>query len=303
MKMMGMLFIIYGHLFSYGYEYVYTFNVPVFFVISGFLFKEEQSAPVFWNKLWRQLVIPMLVICLLNNTYLIVSDLLHHRLEAYRFLFPLGILAGQHRFLNVCWFIYTLVLLKIICRYVRGDFLRILLAAAFLTAGYFIAPTALSHDWRNAVLCVLLTYPFFVVGHLVKESGFALKPLPWWACLIGAVLSGTVLYFVTRANGEVFVYRLIYGTNIFLYLLGGLAGTCLLFFVSKMFDRPAGWVRTLSVGSVIILGFHLYLIVMFRHFVDRNPLDVLVACVILLLFLPVIRFCLRFVPWLVGNRK
>ena len=37
MKTMGMFFIIYGHLFSYGYSYVYAFNVPVFFILSGFV--------------------------------------------------------------------------------------------------------------------------------------------------------------------------------------------------------------------------------------------------------------------------
>ena len=45
MKTMGMFFIIYGHLFSYGYPYVYAFNVPVFFILSGFLFKEDQPHP------------------------------------------------------------------------------------------------------------------------------------------------------------------------------------------------------------------------------------------------------------------
>ena len=121
MKTMGMFFIIYGHLFSYGYSYVYAFNVPVFFILSGFLFKEDQPASVFWYKVWWQLVVPMLAISVLNNTYLIVNDWLHHRLDSSRFLFPVGLLTGQHRFLEVCWFIYTLVLLKVISFYIHGN--------------------------------------------------------------------------------------------------------------------------------------------------------------------------------------
>ena len=46
MKVLGMFFIIYGHLFTYGYQYAYAFNVPVFFVLSGFLFKEDQPAEI-----------------------------------------------------------------------------------------------------------------------------------------------------------------------------------------------------------------------------------------------------------------
>ena len=86
-------------------------------------------------------------------------------------------------------------------------------------------------------------------------------------------------------------------------LLGGMAGTALLFFVSKLLDFPVGWIRTLAVGSVVTLGFHRYLIVFYRHFIDKNPADILVASAILLIFIPVIRFYIRYTPWLVRNRK
>ena len=303
MKTMGMFFIIYGHLFSYGYPYVYAFNVPVFFILSGFLFKEGQPASVFWHKVWWQLVVPMLAISVLNNTYLIVNDWLHHRLDSSRFLFPVGLLTGQHRFLEVCWFIYTLVLLKVISFYIHGNGFRVLLAVVFLVAAYMLAPVIRLHDWRNAALCVLLAYPFFVMGHLVKAGGFAQRALPWWACVIGMILSFAALSFIVRVNVDVFLYRFIFGNDLVLCLLGGLAGTTTLFFVSKLLDFPAGWIRTLAVGSVVTLGFHRYLIVFYRHFFDKNPFDFLVAFIILLIFIPVIRFCIRHVPWLVGNRK
>lgn len=303
MKMMGMFFIIYGHLFSYGYEYVYAFNVPVFFILAGFLFKEGQSRPVFWRKLWWQLLVPMIAISVFNNAYLIVNDILHHRLDSSRFLFPVGMLAGEQHFLDVCWFVYTLVLLKVISFFVRGNRLRCLLAVAFLVAAFFVAPEIQSHGWCNAALCVLLSYPFFVIGHLVKTGGFAERRLPWWACVSGALFSLVALFFITKANGEVFIYSFVYGNSLSLYILGGVTGTALLFFFSKLFDHPADWVRTLSAGSIITLGFHRYFIVFYRHFIDRNPLDVPVALAILLIFIPVIRFCIRHFPWLVGNRE
>lgn len=303
MKVLGMFFIIYGHLFTYGYQYAYAFNVPVFFVLSGFLFKENQPASDFWRKLWWQLAVPMLAFCVLNNTYLIVNDLLHHRLDTSRFLFPLGMLAGEQRFLEVCWFIYTLILLKIISFFVRRNGFRILVAVVFLVAAFFLASTVQAHDWRNAALCVLPAYPFFVMGHLVKAGGFAEKPLPWWACIAGMLLSTAALFFIVQANGEVFLYRFIFGNHLALCLLGGMAGTALLFFVSKLLDFPVGWIRTLAVGSVVTLGFHRYLIVLYRHFIDKNPADILVASAILLIFIPIIRFCIKYVPWLVGNRK
>lgn len=32
MKSIGIFLILYGHLFSYGYTYIYTFSVPLFFL-------------------------------------------------------------------------------------------------------------------------------------------------------------------------------------------------------------------------------------------------------------------------------
>ena len=39
MKVIGMYLIVYGHFSSYGHKFIYTFSVPLFFMISGFLFK------------------------------------------------------------------------------------------------------------------------------------------------------------------------------------------------------------------------------------------------------------------------
>lgn len=38
MKVIGMFLIIWGHLFpKHSYDFIYSFNVPLFFCISGFL--------------------------------------------------------------------------------------------------------------------------------------------------------------------------------------------------------------------------------------------------------------------------
>ena len=52
MKVIGMYFIIAGHLFPKGYTYIYIFNVPIFFIISGFLYKYENSNIYFFKKIY-----------------------------------------------------------------------------------------------------------------------------------------------------------------------------------------------------------------------------------------------------------
>lgn len=62
MKVIGIYIIIAGHLMPPGYKFVYMFSVPLFFIISGFLTKREESNVIFWKKLWKKLAIPALVL-------------------------------------------------------------------------------------------------------------------------------------------------------------------------------------------------------------------------------------------------
>lgn len=61
-----------GHLFDncwaffpLGNQIIYMFSVPLFFFISGFLSKTNETEKVFWSKLFRSLVLPLLIICFL----------------------------------------------------------------------------------------------------------------------------------------------------------------------------------------------------------------------------------------------
>ena len=66
MKAIGIGLITYGHFFSLFDIYVYVFNVPLFFVISGFLCKREVDSTTFWRKLWFNLIVPLIIICTIN---------------------------------------------------------------------------------------------------------------------------------------------------------------------------------------------------------------------------------------------
>ena len=77
MKVLGMLLIIIGHLTPPGYKYVYVFSVPLFFIISGYFTKIEEVSSVFWNKTWRRLLLPTLILwCItmvLRNVFVVIK--------------------------------------------------------------------------------------------------------------------------------------------------------------------------------------------------------------------------------------
>ena len=138
MKAIGIYLIVLGHFFSVGEKYVYVFNGPLFFVLSGFLSKKEADHRQFWKKLWYNLVVPMLLICLLN--FLINIG---HTLACGGVISAMSIgyfwfqaLIGLQSSLGTCWFIYALVIIKIIYQFTPKGSWNLLLLALFATCAY-----------------------------------------------------------------------------------------------------------------------------------------------------------------------
>lgn len=138
MKAIGIVLIAYGHFFSLYDRYVYVFSVPLFFVISGFLCRIESDTKVFWKKLWYNLVVPLLLICVLNYLIAAVKGLLsdNYPLPANPLLFLWNMSIGLHSAVGGLWFVYTLIILKIILQFTSRAYLHLLWFVAFAVLAY-----------------------------------------------------------------------------------------------------------------------------------------------------------------------
>lgn len=174
MKVIGMYFIIAGHIFPLGHEYIYVFSVPLFFVISGYLGHRENSNKLFWQKLFRNLILPCIVILLLLHIEQILaqirigtfawSNVSTHIFNCLTGSMALHTDAGG---IGICWFIYTLVLCKIIQQYIgqqriaNSVVLVVCIVAALL---YNYNDLHLCNAWSNTSLA----YPFYAIGGGIK---------------------------------------------------------------------------------------------------------------------------------------
>ena len=113
-----------------------------------------------------------------------------------------------------------------------------------------------------------------------------------------ALLATVVVLVCAQYNGYVWVYENGYGNHYLLYLLGGLAGTGLLYVISQLLNEiHSDWVQTISRGSVVLLGLHVFII----RFVKLGTLlDYFSALCLTLIFIPIIKSCERYVPWVMG---
>jgi len=314
MKVLGMFCIVWGHFFSTGYQYLYVFNVPVFFLISGFLTKREDKN-TFWHKILHNLFLPLVLISSINF-------LLHEGITCIKgglsvseiLSFPFLLVGGSWRELGGMWFVYTLIILKILFQGIPSKKIYYALVFVVLTALLFyfhkiysgiLNIGLLKHP--NAVLNICTGYPFFTLGYLLREKRafFNTLNLSISYVIIGLLIAGGGVLLCGYYNAPVWMYMNGFGNNFLLFLIGGISGTVAIYIISKKLERfTFNGIKILSQGCIIILGFQMIFIkLILLVFPTRSLWDALWSIIVMSLFIPIILFIKRYIPCLLGNRS
>ena len=314
MKCLGMYFIVLGHFFSVGYHYIYVFSVPLFFLISGFLCKYESNQIVFWKKLWSNLVVPTIIIYVINALIipLIFTTYQHVDLSSIAsirriVLYPI---IGMQNVLDTCWFVYTLIVLKILHQYVYKLRWRIILIIPFLFISYIYNHIDMSiiHPLLqnpNAIANAFTAYPFFVVGNSLHQyknwlNSYNNKRI-FVTCFF---ICSIIVYLCGNYNNIVWMYMGGYGDNMLLFFLGGIAGSLAIFFIAKIFTYAPNAVTTISTGTIVILGFNKHFISIIQYIFHFSPIiDFFSAFIILILFIPIIKIMEIWFPAILGKQR
>lgn len=310
MKALGIYLIVLGHFYSIGEKFIYVFHVPLFFIISGFLNKKEVDGQVFWKKLWYNLVIPMLLMAVINFGYHSILQLFNGSFslgDAYWFVrnVAFGMVSGY----DTLWFVFTLMMLKIIFQYCFSRKLFYSLSVVMMVLAYVYNHSDLSGfpfflKEPNAVVDLCTAYPFFALGVLLRNYKEMINTLNKKVMLIAAFVCGLLLVVLCYAyNGNVGMFRCDYGGSIFLFLIGGVAGTVMIWAISVLFGYAPKVIAIISRGTIIILGLHKELIDLVWAFVTPSVLDVVFAALILLLFIPFIIAIEKYFPLMVGKYR
>jgi len=307
LKVIGIYFIVLGHFSSYFSDFIYIFNVPLFFIISGFLSKHEDKS-IFWKKLFFNLIVPMLIICAINYGISNIFAIFQNTATDPFLTYAKWAIIGDWQKLGTCWFIYTLVIIKIINWLARTTNLMIIISILFLTGAYMIRHylSEVSFLTRpNSIIDVCTAFPFFTIGILCKQINNYLSELKSKSTLITLFVVGLLLMVVCeRFNSSNYMYMCVYGNNILLFLIGGFAGTSTIFSLSKMLHSKPNSIVTLSKGTILILGFHPWFILWIRtHQPTPSLFDFLFALLIVLFFIPIILFSEKYFPIILGKYR
>lgn len=315
LKSIGIYFIVLGHFFSVFHLYIYTFNVPLFFIISGFLAKKECSPTIFWKKLWYNLIIPLLLISVINFSVYCLVDIYYSKfyyINVFKFIFN-AIIGEQERKcgLGACWFLYSLILIKIIFQFIERKKIHLFLSILLLFLAYLynnnLFGDLLPQNTSNSILNVCLAYPFFTIGQLLSNYKIHLsKKHNTKQLAVILLISAIICYLCGHYNGYVWMFKCEYGRNILLFILGGISGTAFFYVISLLLQKyTPSYIVTISKGTILILGFHYFLIMIIRSYVNQSAtiLDFLYAAFIVVLFVPLIILIRKHFPLLLGKYR
>ena len=317
-KVLGIMVVVFCHVPQYdtGLKcYLSQVQMPLFFLLSGYLHKVQPSLRNALHKYWWSLVVPYLLFQVIFYPYWLVKEVFMGDTPCQvwdALLQPiLGCLMG-----NVLdgptWFLPALLVLKLLADALlsphRPRYVLALVVSGFvLVSGYL---------WHDEVLNISFTWdsmtnyaPFFFAGCLLrreKEATSVRRMLPdasyvnciaWFLLSLCLLLLPQVNYLVERIVFYAF----------------GLTGTFFFLQLCKLLGRCPSWVVTLSKGTIVILGLHWMCIGTVNFLWERylqlhggilytSPQALVLVLLITLLCYLVILFCQKHFRLLLGGR-
>ena len=115
----------------------------------------------------------------------------------------------------------------------------------------------------------------------------------------------SLLTLLSHYNGYVQCYAHNYGSNIILFYINAVLGIYMLFLVTAYFNNLSfKWNKTISQGTILILGFHYLFIIFLNEIYKTNNLGItmLYALFIIIIFIPIIQFIHNYFPWIIGKK-
>lgn len=303
---------VYGDLSGDIIKIMNLFRMPLYFVLSGLFFKTYEGLFPFLKKKTNKLLIPFLFSFLFVVIPFSVVLCKKNGVE----ITALGLFWGEYGKLNLgvngaSWFLLCLFAVNayfyIIFLLTKQNIVGIsLLSCACGIAGYVLSRCGLYLPlWMDSALTAM---PFFLMGYGLRKYSNLLSGEKSVFDFFYGLLSLLILLGVYWLDESQNTGIISYGDNDFdisalcLYL-GGFSGTFFVLIVSKRLNHVCG-LSYIGRYSIVVLLTHLLYLFFIRNVLyqlnvpqDDVYVNFLVFIFIMLIEIPTIWFCIRYLPY------
>lgn len=289
------LLMVIAHIFQQGYLYdlIYTFHMPAFFVINGFLLQKTNAfdKPIyeFLKSRIMSIIIPFLF-------FEVMGILIH--LYVYGILLnPIGYLYGLVNltyYNDPCWFLIAVFLANIMFYFlqkIKSKRAIITIVIIISSCSYFV--TSISSDLRRAAIALL----FLAIGYYAKEVSMENSNR------IALYISIIILLIIASVNGDTSFVAFDF-KNPFLYVIGAISGTYMVLYLSKKMNFAP--LEYFGKNSLVVMATHWLILMIIHKHVETINLSVQMGMVALVLVIVLefpITYCMnKYIPFLVGKK-
>lgn len=288
-RSIGLFLVVFAHLYTTESKealYIYAFHMPLFFLISGYLHKENNTYDLI-RKLVKQLLLPFCFFLLLGYLYYPVftfsvrQDVIIKTLN--------NIITGRNIAANpVLWFLLALFWVRIAGNLIIKKPWAFGLAFAFL----FLLTNVLKINYlftRTA----LMALPIYLFGYYGRKHIDSIEKQKWNILLFLVCLIATAL--ISGINGKVSMMGVRYGhtpfttLNIALFYANGIIGSMMILCLSHFIARESRIITYIAHCSMSIVGVQVIPIrIWIRHIGYQAPFAYTIPFSIFVLFLCVL---------------
>lgn len=302
-KGIGIMLVVLGHIWESDTPatvLIYSFHVPLFFIISGILMAHTEIEKRSWKQILpgkiRGLLIPYLFF---EAVFVVIFGVRNH--------FDFG---GQHVYdgllmqpLNVpLWFLVTMfaaeLFLILLLKTLRNHSL-----AAVVSLILYVIPFVAGNTGEQESVAVMLRWcssvGFLALGYFA--AGWIKKTdCPVWALLLGAAADVALALY----NGKTGIYKLTFHNPV-IFTVCGIVGSLLVIFLLKKIKIEA--LELLGEHTLAILGLHIILLRVLQEILglhtDGYVGGIAALVIICAVLVPVGMFLERFFPLIVGKKR
>lgn len=315
------LLVLVGHISQNKYinTFIYSFHMPAFFFISGYLYKTKKH---FIKQKFKSIMIPYFFFSLLTYIYwvLIERKLRNQTQNIFGTGFNILLMRGgndAYVYNIALWFLPCLFFIEVIYYLIRNLIRREKICDIFLIVCSILTTYAFTflkteHRLIFSLDTVLITIGFYALGNLFKITKILSKKIDK-KFIIGIAVNLFFLVIVSKYYGRYDLNNLIINNVLGLWLCACL-GIMLIYMVSKLFNNNL-WIEWLGKNSIIILVLHepikriiLFIISKIVNIpidsIRENPIGIiLITIVMCIIFIPIISIIDIKNPYIIGKNN
>ena len=294
LKVFGMCLVVYAHIDTESaiHQFIFAFHMPLFFIISGFLYKHREFKKE-CQVVLKSLVIPYFILTALlviYCSYYIIDDCIH---------ITIGSLESVPPRIRPMWFVYSLACMRLVTS-ICGNLRRVAFVAfdcicIFLLLLFFnLIPEYYDYFQINTTI---MAFPFFALGMFLK------KYFNWIIRYkLYLILLSIPFFYLATINGEISLIRCDAGYHWVLFYLNATFISLFLLLIFKTFlNHYNGVIKTTAMGLIIILALHLSLIDLINDITLHLLHPAILTLLIMVIGYILSRLSLRYFPILFGK--